>query len=58
MKNIVEIAGALRRAYTRRQLPRMLAPLLLIVLLTIVAGVLGHFKVPLIPKTPVPPLID
>ena len=58
LENIVEIARALRRAYTRRRRPRTLIPLLLIVLLTSAVGVLGYFKVPLIPKTPVPPLVE
>jgi len=58
LENTVEIARALRRAYTRRRRPRTLIPLLLIVLLTSAVGVLGYFKVPLIPKPPVPPLVE
>ena len=58
MKNIVEIARALRRVYRQRRRPRTLIPLLLIILLTTAVGVLAYFKVPLIPKTPVPPLVE
>jgi hypothetical protein len=58
LKNIVEIARSLRRAYLRRRRPPLLIPLLLIVLLTAAIGVLGYFKLSPIPKIPVPPLVE
>ena len=58
MKNVVEIARTLRRAYTRRRRPPLLIPFLLIILLTTAIGVLGYFKLAPIPKIPVPPLVE
>jgi fatty acid desaturase len=58
LRNLAKIARALRRIYTRRHRPRAFIPILLIIVLTAAVGVLGYFKVSLIPKTPVPPLVD
>jgi hypothetical protein len=58
LKNIIKFISILRRAYTRRRRPRLLIPFLLIVVLTTAVSALGNFKVSLIPKTPVPALVD